>query len=86
MTVPSTMPYFSDLQVAPDGTVWLAAYQAFRDEPPTTWTVIASNGQLLGDIELPANFTVHEFGNADVLGVWIDEFDVQYVRRYLIER
>ena len=86
LTIPSTMPHFSELQVAPDGTIWLAAYQAFRDEPTTTWTVIGPDGRLLGEIDLPPDFTIHEIGNEDLLGVWTDEFDVQYVRRYQLRR
>ena len=86
VTIPSTMPHFSELQVAPDGTIWLAAYQAFRDEPTTTWTVIGPDGRLLSEIDLPPDFTIHEIGNEDLLGVWTDEFDVQYVRRYQLRR
>lgn len=35
---------------------------------------------------MPSGFTVHELGTENVLGVWTDEYDVQYVRRYPIQR
>ena len=82
--IPETMPYFSRLEVAPDGTIWLQAYQRFRDEPMTRWTVVDAAGQWLGGVELPAGFTVHEFGTDDVLGVWRDADGVEFVRSYAL--
>ena len=35
---------------------------------------------------MPPDFTIHEIGNEDLLGVWTDEFDVEYVRRYQLRR
>jgi hypothetical protein len=86
VALPSTMPYFSRLEIAADHTVWLMEYQAFRAEPVTGWTVFSSEGDWLGEVELPPAFTVHEFGEHDVLGVWRDKLGVEFVRRYSIQQ
>ncbi|MGH7446598.1 MAG: hypothetical protein ACRELT_03505, partial [Longimicrobiales bacterium] len=83
---PTTMPFFSRLVVASDGTIWLREYQPFRDEETTRWSVVDSSGVWLGDIELPIRFIPHEFETRSVLGVWRDENDVEFVRRYSITR
>jgi len=85
VTIPSTMPLFSQLKLAPDGTVWLRAYQPFEDEEENLWFAVESTGLFLGSVDLPSGFSVHEFGSRDVLGVWTDEYDVEYVRRYVFE-
>lgn len=82
--IPNTMPYFSQLQVAADGSVWLQHYQPFRDEQVTRWTVVDETDTWLGDIELPNGFIPHEFGRGEVLGVWRDAFGVEFVHRYAI--
>jgi hypothetical protein len=84
--MPSTMPFFGRLLVAPDYTVWLQAYQPFRAELQTRWTVIDATGRWLGDVTLPPSFTVEEIGNDYVLGVWRNEDGVEFVRRYRIRR
>jgi len=82
----SSMPLFSQLEVAPDGTIWLRAYQPFRREEVTDWYVMGSEGRFLGRGHIPSGFTVHELGTEDVPGVWTDEYDVQYVWRCTILR
>ena len=76
----------SRLEIAADHTVWLMEYQAFRAEPVTGWTVFSSEGDWLGEVELPPAFTVREFGEHDVLGVWRDKLGVEFVRRYSIQQ
>lgn len=43
-------------------------------------------GSRLAEVELPARFAAHQFGLDDVIGVWRDEFDVEYVRVYPINK
>lgn len=82
--IPATMPHFSALELAPDGTIWLRDYQPFRSEATTGWTLVGADGAWLGRIELPDRFTVHALDEHGVLGVWRDELDVEEVRRYRI--
>lgn len=84
VTIPVEMPFFSAFELAPDGTMWLRAYQPFSDESVLRWTVIAADGTWLGDVEMPAGFTVHDVSEESVLGVWRDELDVEYVRAYAL--
>lgn len=83
--IPETMPYFSRLVPGVDGSIWLQRYQPFRDELETRWTVVGSNGEWLGDVELPEGLALHAASNEWVLGVWTDELDVEYVKRYRLE-
>ena len=47
-----------------------------------TGTVLDSDGRLLGRVEVPAGFRIHEIGEDYLLGVWYDEYEVPVVRRY----
>ncbi|HUF51399.1 MAG TPA: hypothetical protein VMN60_11220 [Longimicrobiales bacterium] len=84
--VPDAMPYFSSLLAASDGTLWLRSYQPFRDAAVTHWQVIDPSGRWLGGVDLPDDFTPHEFGDGAVLGVWLDENEVEHVREYAVGR
>ncbi|MEX2283779.1 MAG: hypothetical protein WEE89_14940 [Gemmatimonadota bacterium] len=46
------------------------------------WVVLDMNGRYLGEVTMPRTFDVHEIGEDWVLGVWRDELDIQYVRKY----
>lgn len=53
-----------------------------QGEEPSTWMVFRPDGRWLGNVDMPPRFTVHEIGEAWVLGVWKDDYDVPFVRRY----
>jgi hypothetical protein len=53
-------------------------------EDPRNWMVFRPDGRWLGNVDMPPRFTVHEIGEAWVLGVWKDEYDVPFVRRYAL--
>jgi hypothetical protein len=82
----STMPYFSGIRVADDGTLWLHHYRPFRDDEQLRWTVVSATGEWLGDVESPAGLAVHGVAADQLLGVWRDEHAVEYIRRYRILR
>jgi len=46
------------------------------------WAVIGTDGRYLGEVLTPPRFRVHDIGEDWVLGVWRDELDVEYVRKY----
>jgi hypothetical protein len=50
------------------------------------WSVLEPNGRWLGLVSLPADLDVKEIGVDYVLAVVTDEFGVEYVRLYSIER
>jgi hypothetical protein len=82
--IPPTLPFFSRLEVASDGTIWLQSYQRFQDERITGWNLINADGVWLGEIDLPEGFFVHEFGEHDAVGVWEDSLGVEFIHRHEI--
>jgi hypothetical protein len=51
---------------------------------PSRWIVVTSDGRLVGSVMMPENFEVFEIGADYVLGLWRDEFGVEFVRRHRI--
>jgi hypothetical protein len=50
------------------------------------WEVFDAEGRYLGVVELPARFTPAKIMEDAVYGIWLDELDVQYVKRLRIVR
>jgi hypothetical protein len=50
------------------------------------WTVIAPDGAALATVRTPPGFHVYEIGEDYILGVGLNELDVQSVRMYALER
>lgn len=49
-----------------------------------SWNVFSPAGELLGPVDLPARLEVFEIGSDYVLGHWLDELEVEHVRRYAL--
>jgi hypothetical protein len=79
--LPVVRPAFSEIRVGKGWEVWLAEYEPDA-ESVSEWTVLDSDGRLLGRVEVPAGFRIHEIGEDYLLGVWYDEYEVPVVRRY----
>ena len=86
---PATLPPFKSLELQEGGRVWMEAYDPGREaDGPSRWIVAdsAGRGGLVGIVELPPGFEPYDIGADYVLGVWRDEFGIEYVRVYdLIE-
>jgi hypothetical protein len=89
------LPAFHELRVDAADNVWARDYVVNEETVgswhrapvrPTGWTVFAPDGALIGRIELPARFAPLYFGEDIVAGIHRDDFDVEYVRVYGIER
>jgi hypothetical protein len=78
---PESMPAHGDIVVDADGNLWVEEYLPMGETDPK-WSVFDSSHQLLGSVDLPPDFTVHQIGSDFVLGVWHDELDVEQVRSY----
>ncbi len=96
-TVPSIKPYFDQVLVDDADYVWVlrdsgdigwydAVYPPFFEQPPQLWFVFDPVGRWLGEVTMPANFALHTVADGLAVGVMKDEFDVQTVRAYRIER
>jgi hypothetical protein len=78
---PETLPAYADLMADAESNLWVADYLAPGDEQPR-WRVFDPEGRMLGTIETPIGFTIHEIGSDYLLGVERDELDVEKVVIY----
>ncbi len=83
---PETMPaYAPGLKGDRSGNVWVPAFEIARGSA-TRWSVFDPDGRYLGELTTPARFRVFEIGDDYVLGVWRDDLDVEYLRRYQLRK
>ena len=82
---PERMPAYTDILLDPAGNLWVRGFA-----PPgvrrETWTVLSPDGVWLGSMSVNERFTVTEVGADYVLGVYRDELDTEFVRRYRLNR
>ncbi|UCG87185.1 MAG: hypothetical protein JSW71_01160 [Gemmatimonadota bacterium] len=71
----------SSILIDTQGHIWVPEYSV-RNDQGMEWQVFDSEYRLLGTVMTPARFTPRYIGDDIVLGVWRDEFDVEYVRGY----
>jgi hypothetical protein len=81
MPFPEQFPAHASLIVDAVGNLWVEEYLRPGVERPL-WTVFDSGGRMLGVVETPERFTIHQIGRDFVLGRWTDEMDVEHVRLY----
>lgn len=82
------VPVISRFVVAPDGHLLvsrrdLAQMRASGDSSP--YDLLSPEGRFLGRIEMAVNFTPLIVRDESILGIWTDEFGVQYVVKYRVE-
>ncbi len=88
---PSHLPTFFPLVVDAEGYIW-AGHRPFgagsdgRASDLNEFIVFRADGRHLGVVELPANVWVFQIGADFVLGRFRDDFGVEYVHRYRIEK
>jgi hypothetical protein len=83
---PNTKPAYGFLMADRAGNVWAQEYQV-GDEQRGRWNVFAPDGRWITAITTPRAFRIMDVGADYVLGVWRDEFDVEYLQLYdLIQR
>lgn len=80
-----TYPAFDRLLADSDGNLWVRAYPAPEAESHG-WSVFDPDGRWLGDVQLPGGLEVYEIGHDHLLARWQDEFDVDHVRMYRVEK
>lgn len=86
VSIPETMPFFADLSVTRDGTMWLRAYYPFKEGEDPTWLVVNADGAWLGDVVLPAGLSLHVIAEDHVLGLARDSLGVERVVGYRFVR
>jgi hypothetical protein len=89
LPVPESKPAFSNLLVDSEGCVWLEEYRhiwAERTHQVPNWLVFTPEGEWLGSVRLPPRFEPFEMGADYVIGVWLDEMDVEHVQLHRLQR
>lgn len=83
---PATWPAFSDLLGDLDGNAWLMTWTKDHRSVPNDWTVVSPDGDLLGRVTLPPDFTPLDIGRDHVTGREVDELGVHYLVVYQFHR
>jgi hypothetical protein len=81
---PEVRPAYGRLLTGPDGELWVQDYSV--DGGATGWSVFDAAGVWLGTVEVPVRFRPLQIGRDEMLGVWRDDLDVEYVRAYRLRR
>ena len=89
------LPAFSRMIGDRAGHVWVQEVSDDREPADwefgaprgsAVWRVLSPEGQWLGSIRMPDGFQPHAIGTDWVLGVWTDDFDVEFVQLYELSR
>ena len=85
--IPDHRPGYSRLLLDEEGYAWAAQSHAyFTAERWVPWEVFAPTGQWLGRFNTPVGFQVFRIGADHILGVQLDELDVEHVQLLPISR
>jgi hypothetical protein len=84
--IPARMPPLTALKVDSAGNLWVQDPQKPGDTRGSVWTVLARDGRARGTVRVPAGLAVKQIGSDWVLGVVVDEDQVEHVRVYRLTR
>lgn len=93
-------PAFANIQIGPQGTLWVqhiqsvsdlseeerANFNLMEDSGAPEWDVFDPDGRYLGVVTMPDRFAPRLFVGEKLYGVWRDDLDVQYVVRLKIDQ
>jgi hypothetical protein len=77
--VPARLPAYSQLVFDDVGNTWALNYSPDQ-LAGGRWDVYGRDGHLLGKARTPPGLIVSAIVRSNVVGVWRDELDVEYVR------
>ncbi|MGE0158399.1 MAG: hypothetical protein AB7T31_03250 [Gemmatimonadales bacterium] len=80
---PRDPPGYRTVRVARSGDLWIREGEGATPDV-ITWLRVATDGRPSAVVELPARFSPLDLSGDDVLGVWLDESDVNFVRVYRV--
>lgn len=83
--IPDTLPAFRSLRVDDMGWLWAEVY-GWDPAQPREWMVFDPEGRAHGIVETPPGLNIQWIGVDRILGVWLDEFGVEYVRGHSLRR
>lgn len=82
---PEYLPAYRAIRVDAAGVLWVEDYRLPGDEV-ARWQLFDREGGWLTTVELPTQLRVLEIGTDQMLGLWRDEWDVEYLRVYGVDR
>ena len=85
MPMPTRLPAYTEIRIDPLGYIWVERFRAPWDER-SRWGVFQAEGEFLGHVELPSHFQLLDIAASAVLGVSRDDFDIERVEVYQLER
>ena len=80
-----TFPAYGQLKADALGFLWVEEYRLPGEEVPI-WKIFDPDGALVGRVSLPLDVGILEMGADYLLGIRLDEMDVEYVELYGLER
>ncbi len=92
---PDALPHFMRVVVDRAGFSWLQENEMISDafelsgpypRPTVRWGVFDPEGAFLGRVEIPARLEVQAIGPDYLIGIYRDEYDVETIRRYRLDR
>ena len=81
MEFPELRPAHGRLILDEEGNIWAGPYEGYLSTG-TEWTVFNGEGRLLGTVTFPEGVRVMDIGSDYILGIWQNEYDVEYARLY----
>ena len=86
LTIPTSFPAFSAIEVDRLGNLWVREYNLPGEEDRALWTVFDPEGVALGFVETPLELVIYEIGADYILGKTMDELGVEYVQLWGLDR
>lgn len=83
---PEHLPAFVKFTVGSGGDVWIEPRRLGRLLGPRSMLVFGSDGAWLGEVALPDRFSPSDIGDDYVLGVYLDDLEVEHVRLYRLQK
>ncbi len=85
MALTDAFPAFSSIRVDELEHLWVEEYRQLG-ETGRLWTVFDPAGRVLGFLETPPGLRVFEIGPDYILGAAYDEFQIEYVQLWPLDR
>lgn len=84
-SIPERHPAYGYTYADTDGFLWVEEYRLPGDEIRRT-TIFDPEGRMVGSLVIPTRFQIYEIGWDYVLGRWVDDLGVEYLRLYGLTR
>jgi len=84
-TIPEYHPAYGYVYADSEKCLWVEEYRVPGDDVRRT-TIFDPDGRMVGSLVLPNHFQIYEIGSDYVLGRWVDDLGVEYLRLHRLTR